>query len=425
MIIKASTLNDILFLFQGEYFSNLSPGQKISYSSKTILKRGVKCLKVFIKDFHFFLFKKSIVRKKSIWVYIVSDNNFRALQSIYNKHLDEIEFIYPKNSYTKYYYEHYCSPLILKWKWIYDLLFPFYLVIYFYSRNRNILLLRHFDLLFEAFTNYYASKHAIKKFKPTAVIFSNDHLPNTRALLKSACTFGIKTIYIQHASISKYFPALEFDLALLEGEDAYRKYKSIGPVKGKVEFIGMPKFDKFAKKLKTSEEIKKIAICYNTLDELEDVKELYFSLRDYFPSIELILRAHPSDRRNLDIDNVIASDAEKELSLEFFQRVDVSISSNSSIHLEAVLLNVPSIYYQFTDWGFFDYYGFVENELVEYADSIESVVKIIDELMKNPTDVQHKAKYYNEVIDTEYYGKSTDLAIEKILNCIGDETSIS
>ena len=57
------------------------------------------------------------------------------------------------------------------------------------------------------------------------VVFSNDHNVQNRLFLHACKLSNIHTSYIQHASVSQYFPPLNFDLSFLYGEVDYEKYK--------------------------------------------------------------------------------------------------------------------------------------------------------------------------------------------------------
>ena len=61
----------------------------------------------------------------------------------------------------------------------------------------------------------------LQKIRPKLALISNDHTVQARSLRISAEILGIKTLYMQHASVSEIFPPLEFDYALLDGEIAY------------------------------------------------------------------------------------------------------------------------------------------------------------------------------------------------------------
>tara|TARA_E500000331_G_scaffold326141_1_gene344053 strand:- start:288 stop:1073 length:786 start_codon:yes stop_codon:yes gene_type:complete len=64
----------------------------------------------------------------------------------------------------------------------------------------------------------------LDRIQPKLIILSNDHSIYARSLRITAEILEIKTLYIQHASVSKIFPPLEFDYALLDGNVAYQNY---------------------------------------------------------------------------------------------------------------------------------------------------------------------------------------------------------
>src|SRR5690606_38363130 len=136
-----------------------------------------------------------------------------------------------------------------------------------------------------------------------------------------------------------------------------KKYLEIGETNCKIELIGMPKFDEYVRYVNTSSKVRTIGIAYNILDDLEIINDLIDKLDINFPHIKIILRSHPSDKRILSNSKIIISDSRLENSFEFLKQVDLLIASNSSIHLEAVLMNVFSISFSLgcTEMG--DYYG--------------------------------------------------------------------
>jgi hypothetical protein len=56
--------------------------------------------------------------------------------------------------------------------------------------------------------------------RPRFLVVSNDHNPINRALTLLALKLGVKSIYMQHASVSERFPPLRFNYAFLDGEKA-------------------------------------------------------------------------------------------------------------------------------------------------------------------------------------------------------------
>lgn len=117
--------------------------------------------------------------------------------------------------------------------------------------------------------------------------------------------------------------------------------------------------------------------------------------------------------------NVILSNPLLEGPFEYLTRIDALIAGDSSIHLEAVLLNIYSIYYD-NKGEFLDHYGFVKNGLVHKAEHLEDIGKIIGTIKNERPKVREKAKHYVSTIDTEYDGKSTQLAVGIIEEKLGE-----
>src|SRR5690554_2694084 len=65
----------------------------------------------------------------------------------------------------------------------------------------------------------------LENINPEYVVVSNDHNVPNRCLLAIAHSLGIKTVYLQHASVSNLFPALRVNYAFLDGESALNTYR--------------------------------------------------------------------------------------------------------------------------------------------------------------------------------------------------------
>ncbi|SMO87639.1 hypothetical protein [Fodinibius sediminis] len=255
--------------------------------------------------------------------------------------------------------------------------------------------------------------------KPKSIIVANDHHFHFR-LLKEVCKYiGIPICYIQHASVTKNFPKLDFDLSFLEGRDAYDKYSKKG-IDSEVHLIGMPKFDRYSGQINNNIQLKSLGVAFNLLDDIERIKKFLNSIIKETNNIEITLRPHPRDdrinffKKICDENNIRFSDAGEVNSFEFLGMVDAIISSESSIHLEAALMNVYPIYYRFSD-EITDYYGYIENELVtDVFENHDPLIKFLDQLkIKRPTNIRERCKYYNSTIGTKHDGKSGKL-IKKI-----------
>jgi len=342
-----------------------------------------------------------------IWLFAESVNQFRALEFLTD--LPESILVSSSPQLTINFPDKDIAHLLLPTK--------------FKHRILRIRFFRHYKLLFKE--KYKDHLHTLIKYdgiyesvvdllrlhKPKAIVFANDHNAFCRALLIGAKECGIKTIYLQHAAVTDKFPALKFDLNLLDGKDSLRKYKRAGTIEGKVVLIGMPKFDKYYEKIKQREEINTVGIALNRNDIFSYYLNISDELKKQFKSMNFIFRFHPSIILSEIVipEYATLSDVTKESSFEFISKIDVLIAGNSSIHLEAALMNVASIIIDFKRGGATDYYGFIKSGLVQQVTE-EALVELIESLKFRQPNVRHKAKYYFETIGNEWDGKSTKLA---------------
>ena len=267
----------------------------------------------------------------------------------------------------------------------------------------------------------------LKKLKPNVVIVANDHLLETRGLVKAANDLNISTIYLQHASVSENFPSLNFTYAFLDGFDSLKKYNAIDrKTKTNVFLTGFAKFDENLNFINKSVKLKSIGICVSTLDKYENIEYLIKNLSQDFKQLKIILRPHPGDKRKImkivqDVnnDNLTFSDSKTEDSFMFLQKTDAVIVGESNILLEAAMLNVYPIYYEISKYKKHDAYSFLQNGLVDkYYQNYNDLKKMILSLIKSKPSVRHKAKYYYNTIDTPYDGQSSDLIKELLSDII-------
>lgn len=259
----------------------------------------------------------------------------------------------------------------------------------------------------------------LKIKRPKAIILTNDHLQYHRVLRLAAQKNNILTVYIQHASVTRNFPELDFDLALLEGKDAQHKYmKKRNSVD--IRLVGMPKFDKYLPYIRKGEKIKSIGVCVNILDESSRIYSFCEKLREDFPDKTIFLRPHPRDVRKEFYDslstryNLVMSDANKDISFEYLKNVDINIAAESSIHLEAALMNVYPVYFRFSNENR-DYYGYQNRGLITEAfSSVKELSKFIETIQDKRPSVRNRAKYYVETVNSEFDGKSAELCINAI-----------
>lgn len=222
----------------------------------------------------------------------------------------------------------------------------------------------------------------MKHKRPKAVVVSNDHTPMSRVVIRTAQRRGIPVIYIPHAQVSEKFPPLNFDLALLTGQAMLDTYRQAGPVKGKVELIGTPKLDEF-RSIEAPTDFKRIGICFNSLDKMEAVLQVYHAIANQLPHWQITVRPHPACKAMIAElpPQASVSDPHAETAMEFLKRVDVIIANNSSIALEAAVMNREVISIDMSQGkGPEDYYGFIKHGLVFEASDQAAMIQRLQQI---------------------------------------------
>jgi hypothetical protein len=303
------------------------------------------------------------------------------------------------------------------------LLFPVFISDIFKFRNKINKLLYFLESYFFIRGVYYWWVIYLKFQKPKIIIMSNDHLVWHRTLRMAAQKNSIPVVYIQHASVTEKFPKLEFDLSLLEGKDALNKYAKRG-TSGKVELVGMMKYDKYHEYINNTTTVNTIGFCTNLLDDEIKIYDTIKKLQKICDNKVIIIRPHPRDDRNHLYDRlknelgIIISDSKSVDSFEYLQKIDINIASESSIHLEAVLLNVYPIYFKLVD-QILDHYKYIENCLItDVFESTNELENRLKELNIYRPDIRHKAKFYIDTVGTDYDGESVDkvvIELEKLM----------
>ncbi len=293
-------------------------------------------------------------------------------------------------------------------------------VFYQFIKCRNAYHKRSFSYTFDGFCIAYSSNYILRKYlvklKPSKIVIANQLSCYHRSLAYVAKDLNINTIYIQHASVTENFSDLNiFSSALLEGEDSLVKYQKNGTSGKKLYLVGMPKFDKYYTAVKENTKVNSIGICTNGMDDFNSFSKLVKILCERFPDKKIIVRPHPSDRRyaewlSMATENgCLFSNVREVESFVFFKDVDLIVAGDSNIHLEAALLNIPSVY--FDSFGNnFDWYGFAANKLVDYAVDPQVVYESILNISNNLPDTRSKSKFFVETVNTRFDGKSSRLA---------------
>lgn len=396
-----------------------SPAVRAIFTAKTTWKKFINVVGRFvllpIKGIYYgFKYSDQIDYKKIInkpCLLVISKNNKDVLSLIKQRNKDAVYITYEAYVTDK----EEIVPLVHLSIWFRSYLYPW--VLWNFYKRYGKKAFNYMDYIFKGVGQYEASVQFLKKYRPQYIVFANDHTVFPRAFLLAAKSLEIPTIYIQHASVTPYFPPLDFDLNLLEGQATLDQYTANGAVRGEVKFVGMPKFDPYINCRNTSEKVKKIGVCSNMMDDQKVVESFLSTLSQALPEVVLTFRPHPADPTIFKIPKSIKRSTKEEPVFDFLQNQDLIIAGNTSIHLEAVLLNVVSIYYEYTPFkaDIRDMYRYCKNELAYPALDFDQLLAVIkkEQAQKN-TAIYKKAKYYNAVVGTEHEGKSGALAVQYI-----------
>ncbi|GAB3578234.1 glycosyltransferase family protein [Hymenobacter daeguensis] len=363
-----------------------------------------------------------------VWLYVVSANNYDALEFIQKVRADAVLVAGQAKNIGRY--NAVVNRLSLRRKGLYYWQFP--LAFFGLLKTDGRRAWRFFDFIFYAIGYYEVYRRALRHYRPRAVVFSNDHNDDTRSLLLACRAEGVPTAYVQHASVSANFPPLSFDLNLLEGQDALDKYRLCGPVQGAVELVGMPKADAYLGQKNTAPAVRRVGIACNIHDPLPALTDTLVYLLRELPDLTFTLRPHPSDGRDFEplrrlLPALQWSSARQENVFDFLLRQDALVAADTSTHLEATLLNVASIYFRFGTFALTnDYYGYAGRGLVERADSPAELAAALRRYAQHkPADLYRRAAYYNATLGTPAEGHSqtrTATLLNEWLNKIAPTT---
>lgn len=260
----------------------------------------------------------------------------------------------------------------------------------------------------------------LNQCQPRAVVTSNDHSALNRCLLAVAHLLDIKTVYIQHASVSPYFPALLFDYAFLDGPAAAEIYADCADnrpesfnraLTSNITFSGQQK--SLTTKPPSASKVTGIAI--NKLDNIASVLRLIRELAD--DGIAVRARWHPrqskGDIRKLESESqklasLALSDPERESVDEFLNHVTWLVAGNSSIHLEGAIKGIAPLYYEFSASPHPDYYGFVEKGVATWVKSEDDLIALLKS-GRIPELNEEAVRFYSSTFGTEWEGRESEL----------------
>lgn len=273
-------------------------------------------------------------------------------------------------------------------------------------------------------------ERTLTETQASCVITSNDHSIPNRCLLAAAHELGIKTAYLQHASVSNIFPALRVNYAFLDGESALDTYKQCEANQpGTNRDIPKPKVfltgqKKPINKVNSNKSLpaQNIGFAINMLDNIKDVLELSDQLLTL--NKQIIIRWHPRQSKSdidrlknhfYEVENISFSDPYLETVDQCFARTSWLVSGNSSIHLEAALAGVLPIYYEISPTNSPDYYGYVKSGLAVKADDFDEIKNIIEQKLLSNKARDLAIRYYSSTYNTPWEGNEGTLVAECLI----------
>tara|TARA_B110000238_G_C16125563_1_gene439057 strand:+ start:1420 stop:2733 length:1314 start_codon:yes stop_codon:yes gene_type:complete len=296
------------------------------------------------------------------------------------------------------------------------------MVLFYYFKTKDTLKKLSFKYIFDFYCLSFAAiliiPNYLNKLKPSKIIISNHARPFQRIIMKLYAKKGLG--FMQHASfINKMPPFKDFDYLLIDGQDSLNKLLNSNSSNNNIFLIGNVKYERFLNNTKSSNKLLSIGISINNLDKFSNVNSLIKKLKEAYPLTKLFLRPHPSEPRFNKfkeysvLNGLIFSDSRKISSFNFLKSINVHIAGDSNIHMEAISMNIPSIYLNFENKKK-DWYGFLKYGILYNGYSVNQIKKIINNIDFEKINVKKLLKPFNSSINTLYEGKSSSLAFNII-----------
>ena len=291
------------------------------------------------------------------------------------------------------------------------------------AEKKNIIISNLHTLFLSPGFTYYVRK-IINNTIPQLVVFANDNSYDRRILIYACEEKNIKTLYVQHASVSYAFPELHTTYSFLDGLDALNKYIAGGKeIHGKVFLLGAIRYDELRRYRTLRKQYKRycIGVAVNSLDDVNMVEKLCAKLLEYNSDLTIKLRFHPAMKKRMfnheGKERISYTYASEEKILDYLDSIDLQIAGDTGIHLDTILGGVPSFAYNFNSSLKFygDSYDYVKNGLIEIVDSFEKVENLITIQRINRPD-SSLIRLYDESYGKTYMGHCSEIVANFIKN---------
>ena len=139
---------------------------------------------------------------------------------------------------------------------------------------------------------------------------------------------------------------------------------------------------------------------------------------------QLIMRPHPRygalNTNWLSDKGIGFSDPKTETSFDFIDKIDLMISNESSIHLDAAMMRCPTIVFNFSNSPVRDVYSYIKNGLT----TLVATETQLFELLNNPKALLpsiETLQYYNASIGTPLEGSIGKAIADFVHQLLSDE----
>ena len=349
---------------------------------------------------------KCLINDSEVWV--VSNTLNNDLSSDYlNLYIEDIKFYKIERGFVK-------SPINIGFNFKAIIELCFFLIhtdVKWYKYNPH--------LLYDVFNFNYTLKNLFLLNKPRAIVFLNDHYYLNRMLLNAAKQAGINTIYIAHASVSKFFPQLEFNHSFLFGKHMLETYKGIGIIHGNTYLFGNPRLDDFIELRNLKRKRNVIGIGVNYLDDFKLVELTIKNILSRFQDVYIKVRFHPACKvvKIFDFERVEVTFAKTDSLKSFLEKISVLICGNSGLVLDGAVSGVKCIQFPHEIQPMEDNYDFIKNGIAVYCSNYD---ELFEALFNNESsEFLQKTAYYEASIGSKHEGgvkKKIAMKISDILH---------
>jgi hypothetical protein len=194
---------------------------------------------------------------------------------------------------------------------------------------------------------------------PSLAVVANDHSASTVAFMAAMMEFNVPVAYVQHAEVTHYFPALDFDISILRNEISRDIYRAMGPLAGKVHIASRREshaLDRVCEPLSNPV----VGIYPTTRFDVAALASTVAALANNTSIGGCFTKLHPNASTRLTDEQA----ASFRVAAAIPETRHVGLVGNSSVVSELLAAGNPVCQAFFLDELQPDYYGFVESGLV-------------------------------------------------------------